>query len=109
MTPPLNCFKLQIILHQLFFFLLSRHQGNKAPLCTNLRVCERVCVRALTAPAALHPGGDAVGPSFAGGAGRSRGFQRAGLSPLLLQQVRQRPGEQAQSQFKGPRSSITGF
>lgn len=59
----------------------------------------RAAVRALTTPAPHHPGWNAVGPALAGGAGCCRVFRRARFGPLLLQQVRQCPGDQQQSQY----------
>lgn len=58
----------------------------------------RATVRVLTTPAPHHPGWNTVGPALAGGAGCCRVFRRARFSPLLLQQVRQCPGDQRQSQ-----------
>lgn len=69
-----------------------------------VHACVCVCARvraflsALTAPAPHHPGRDSVGSAVAGRRGRGV-LLRAHLSSLLLQQVRQRPGEQQQELY----------
>lgn len=77
---------------------MKKHRFREGAQSLCFCMCSCACVPALTTPAAQHPGWNAVGRFFAGGAGWRSVFLRAHLGPLLLQQVRQRPGDQQQSQ-----------
>lgn len=110
--PPQLC-PLTWIIFRIIFLLLALlflKLQNSNSVNTNLSkvhtlsasvracMCVHACVLALTAPATHHSGWNAIGPFLDGGAGWSSVFQRAPFSPLLLQQVRQCPGDQQQSQ-----------